>query len=322
MRSPKMPSKRKPPQSRRLSSKPNIRSNNRRSVRPSLRQAFHDANLRAKQRANRRLGKRHGLTSVQAAIAGTAAATRAGATADGIIHLDPGQRMLRWLIALLLLPLCIITTRALFNVSEASGVHDTFWMDLLVSRHFLFFGIGCVLMMGWFFTGLLERLFLYFYVLGHELTHAVFVYACGGKVGGIHVTADGGYVMTSKSNALISLSPYFLPFWSVVILGVSTVLGLFYQIPHHQYALYFLIGFSWTFHLLWTLWMIPRDQPDLKENGIFFSLVVIYLANVVVISILLCLAPGNLSWHHWANEFLDAWGYLRNFVLNLDISGI
>jgi hypothetical protein len=287
--------------------------NSRRSGRPTLRQAFNDANLRAKQRANRRMGRRHGLTSMQAAIAGTAD--------DGIIHLNIGQRMLRWLTALLLLPFCAITTRALLNVG-ATQEQGTFWRDLVESEHFLYFGIGCVLMMGWFFTGLLERLFLYFYVLGHELTHALFVYACGGKVGGIHVTADGGYVMTNKSNALIALSPYFVPFWSVVILGISTVIGLFYQIPHHDHALYFLVGFSWSFHLLWTLWMIPRDQPDLKENGVFFSLVVIYLANVVVISILLCLALESLSWDHWSNEFYDSWDYLVSFIGKLDISGL
>jgi len=287
--------------------------NSRRSGRPTLRQAFNDANLRAKQRANRRMGRRHGLTSMQAAIAGTAD--------DGIIHLNIGQRMLRWLTALLLLPFCAITTRALLNVG-ATQEQGTFWRELVESEHFLYFGIGCVLMMGWFFTGLLERLFLYFYVLGHELTHALFVYACGGKVGGIHVTADGGYVMTNKSNALIALSPYFVPFWSVVILGISTVIGLFYQIPRHDHALYFLVGFSWSFHLLWTLWMIPRDQPDLKENGVFFSLVVIYLANVVVISILLCLALESLSWDHWSNEFYDSWDYLVSFIGKLDISGL
>lgn len=237
---------------------------------------------------------------------------------DGIIHLNLGQRIIRWLMALLLLPFCIITTRALFNVSDASGVGARFWMDLIATRHFLYFAIGCILMMGWFFTGLMERLFLYFYVLGHELTHAVFVYACGGRVGGIHVTADGGYVMTNKSNVLISLSPYFVPFWSVIILGLSTLLGVFFPIPYHNEILYFLIGFSWSFHLLWTLWMIPRDQPDLKENGVFFSLVVIYLANVVVLSILLCLAPGNLTWHHWVNEFMDAGTYLKNFLGKLN----
>ena len=288
--------------------------NSRRDGRPTLRQAFHDANLRAKQRANRRMGRRHGLSSMQAAIAGTAD--------DGMIHLNIGQRMLRWLTALMLLPLCVIATRALLNVGAASGAEETFWRDLLISENFLYFGIGCVLMMGWFFTGVLERLFLYFYVLGHELTHAVFVYACGGKVGGIHVTADGGYVMTNKSNALIALSPYFVPFWSAVILGISTVIGLFYEIPHHDHALYFLVGFSWSFHLLWTLWMIPRDQPDLKENGVFFSLVVIYLANVVVISILLCLALDDLSWDHWYNELVNSWEYLKSFMSKIDISSI
>lgn len=257
------------------------------------------------------MGRRDGLTSIRVAIAETAD--------DGIVHLNAGQRLLRLLYALLLLPLCVVATRALFNVSEAAGVEGRFWMDLLATRHFLFFGIGFVLMMGWFFTGLLERLFLYFYVLGHELTHAVFVYACGGKVGGIHVTADGGYVMTNKSNVLIALSPYFVPFWSVVILGISTLLDLFFHIPYHNESLYFLIGFSWSFHLLWTLWMIPRDQPDLKENGVFFSIVVIYLANVAVISILLCLAPGSLTWHHWVNEFLDSWGYLKNFSTKINI---
>lgn len=291
------------------------RRNSRRTDRPTLRQAIHDANLRARQRTNTRIGRRHGLTSIQAAIAGTAN--------EPIVHLNIGQRMMRWLLALLLLPLCIVTTKALFSINQAPGVGASFWRNLLITEHFLFFGIGCVLMMGWFFTGLLERLFLYFYVLGHELTHALFVYVCGGKVGGIHVTADGGYVMTNKSNFLIALSPYFLPFWSVVIVTLSSALSIFYSdIPHHDHALYFLIGFSWTFHLLWTLWMILREQPDLKENGVFFSLVVIYLANVIVISILLCLAPGNLSWHHWANEFMDAWRHLHIFVNKHDILGI
>jgi hypothetical protein len=50
------------------------------------------------------------------------------------------------------------------------------------------------------------------------------------------------------------------------------------------------MGVTWTFHMVWTLWMIPRDQPDLKENGTFLSLVVIYLANLLVLVALLCVA--------------------------------
>jgi hypothetical protein len=36
--------------------------------------------------------------------------------------------------------------------------------------------------------------------------------------------------------------------------------------------------------------MIPRDQPDLKQNGTFLSLVIIYLANVLVLVALFCMA--------------------------------
>ena len=68
--------------------------------------------------------------------------------------------------------------------------------------------------------------------------------------------------------------------------------------------------------------MIPRDQPDLKENGVFFSLVVIYLANVIVISVLLCLALEDLSWDHWANELVNSWEYLKSFMSKVDISSI
>lgn len=282
--------------------------NSRRVERPTLRQAFNDANRRAKQRSNRRMGRRTGLTSVKAAIAET--------MDDGIIYLNFPQRLWRWILALTLLPLCIITTMALFNVTDSvAGVSQTYWIDLIRTPHFLYFAVGMFLMCGWFFTGLLERFFLYLYVLGHELTHAIFVYLCGGRVSSMHITADGGYIMTNKSNVIIALSPYFIPFWSVIALLISTGLTFFFKIPYHSEVLYSLIGGTWTFHLLWTLWMIPRDQPDLQENGVFFSIVVIYLANVIVLSVLLCLAPGNLTWHHWANQFLDAGAYLKQLIL-------
>ena len=282
---------------------------NRKSTRPTLREAISSANSRAKQRTNRRLGRRQGLTSVKAAIA--------SASADELIHLGVSQRIIRWIIAILLIPVCIIATKALFSV----GYNDsTFWKELIATKQFFFFSIGFFIMAGWFFTGVFQRMFLYFYVLGHELTHAIFVYICGGKVAGISVSADGGYIMTNKSNILIALSPYFVPFWSVIILTLSSALEIFTEIPYHNEALYFLIGASWTFHLLWTLWMIPRDQPDLKENGVFFSLMVIYLANVIILSVMLCIAPGNLTWDHWAVEVYNSWASLKEYIHDLTLS--
>ncbi len=62
------------------------------------------------------------------------------------------------------------------------------------------------LYLGWFFTRLLQPVFLYFYVLGHELTHVIFVYLCLGRVSGFRVGLDGGHIVTNKSNILIALS--------------------------------------------------------------------------------------------------------------------
>ena len=47
------------------------------------------------------------------------------------------------------------------------------------------------------------------------------------------------------------------------------------------------------FHMAWTLWMIPRDQPDLTETGTFLSLVLIYFGNLIVLIGLLCFAAPN-----------------------------
>src|SRR5690606_403472 len=129
-----------------------------------------------------------------------------------------------------------------------------------------------------------QPFFLYLYVLGHELTHALFVVLFRGKVTDFHVSTEGGYITTNKTNLMIALSPYFVPFWSVVA-------ALLFVAARHGFGLsgvwdkffYAVVGLTWTFHMVWTLWMIPRDQPDLKENGTFLSLVVIFLANLLIV---------------------------------------
>lgn len=275
----------------------------RRTMRPSLWEAIQDANNRAQQRANQRVWRRQGLTSVRAAIA---------EIDDEEYDLSLSQLTLRTIIGLILLVPSIISTMALFTITDVyadSATSPNVWKQLLSSQPFLFFSVGAFLMMGWFFSRIASQGFLYLYVLGHELTHAFFIFICGGRVSGFKVTTAGGYVMTNKSNILISLSPYFVPFWSVFVLLISLLLRLFWDIPYLDEAVYMLIGTTWTFHLLWTLWMIPRDQPDLKENGTFFSLVVIYLANVLLLATLLCLIPEGLTFsayaYHWINLFMD-----------------
>jgi len=276
----------------------------RRAKRPTFGEALREADRRARQRANQRSWRRSGLTSVQSAIADSHYAQD---------ELSWYARMLRILGGLALLPLGAITTVTLFDpqlYSLATGSETvSFWQQFWRTQAFLYFAIGFVLNAGWFFTRLLQPAFLYLYVLGHELTHAVFVYLCLGRVSGFRVGLDGGHIVTNKSNLLIALSPYFVPFWSAIILALMAFLGLIAPLPHHEKFLFFFMGATWSFHLLWTLWIIRRDQPDLQENGTFFSLAIIYLANVLLLSSLVCLASPELTWRHfvynWANNFMD-----------------
>jgi hypothetical protein len=61
--------------------------------------------------------------------------------------------------------------------------------------------------------------------------------------------------------------------------------------------------------------MIPRDQPDLKENDTFFSLVIIYLANVLLLCGMLCLSAKSMTLHNFlASWWINAENFYHNSV--------
>lgn len=237
------------------------------------------ANHRAHEQANRR-GDKRALKSVQAAIAATE-------LDDEMEQTEWPRRLLRWSLGAALLPFCWVTAWTFLCQFFQVTVKEGFWH----STEFWYFATGSLVMLGWFWSGLLQSFFLYLYVLGHELTHAFFVVIFRGKVTDFHVSADGGYITTNKTNLVIALSPYFVPFWSTIFALIYLVARLFFHLTGEwDRAFYGITGVSWTFHMVWTLWMIPRDQPDLKENGTFLSLVIILLGNLLVLVALLCLA--------------------------------
>lgn len=264
---------------------------------PSVWQAICGANERARQRVNRRAMRRKGQRSMRAAIADVS---------DDVLELPPIQRLARWAVALLLLPVCLVSTLALLTIGNDSySSSGEFWINVFKTKQFLWFSVGMIWMTTWFFVRFTESLLLYLYVLGHELTHAIFVIGFLGKVSGIRVNKDGGYIITNKTNILIALSPYFVPFWAVVFLILSLIASAIWTIPYREEMIYGLLGAGWLFHLLWTIWMIPQDQPDLQENGTFFSLVFIYLANVLVLSCMLCLTIGAGAFLSYGERWLS-----------------
>lgn len=284
-------------------------------------QSLSSLNRRAHDQANRRSGRRE-LKSIQAAIAATE-------EPDPAFSVAWMKRLTRWLFALILLPLCWVTTWTFLARFFRATVQQGFWQ----SAEFWYFATGMLLMIGWFASGLLKTFFLYLYVLGHELTHAAFVVLFRGKVTDFHVSAEGGYITTNKTNLLIALSPYFVPFWSVVFALLYGIVRLSSRLEAGwDLAFYALMGLTWTFHMVWTLWMIPRDQPDLKENGTFLSLVVIYFANLLVLIGLFCIAEETplLNAREFAREWLRhaatsgdlVWRFLVNTIAEIRAYGL
>ena len=122
------------------------------------------------------------------------------------------------------------------------------------------------------------------YVFGHELTHALAAILTGGKVHDFQVSKDGGHVKVSDSNFFVALAPYFIPIYTLVILLAYFIAG--HWLPVDQYHAIFLgaIGFSLAFHGSLTVHAIAQGQPDLKTTGFFFSIILILLINVWMLS--------------------------------------
>ena len=184
--------------------------------------------------------------------------------------------------------------------SQAPG-RPHFW----ATAEFWFFSLGLVC---WLIAcfGLPKPLIVYVY--GHELTHAITVKLMGGRVSDFSVSRDGGYIVSSKINTWIALAPYFVPIYSVGVILLYGLVSLLYDLqPHAELAtgiLYGLLGFTWAFHATFTLSMIPRGQTDLAYGGTFFSLTIIYLMNLLVLSLLLILATPYVSFRSFGRELL------------------
>ena len=207
-------------------------------------------------------------------------------------------RWVKMVAGIFLLPVAGILAQTFFTCLSHETIHHAFWM----THEFCFFAIGALLWTSTFFF--LPRP-LWIYVFGHELTHAIWVWAMGGRVSKFKVTSDGGHIITDTHNFWIALAPYFFPIYSVLVIALYGGASLFWEMFRYRDALFALIGATWAFHVCFTLWMIPKGQSDLKYHGTFFSLVIIGIMNIALMSVLLILASPHVTWRLFAHKFFE-----------------
>ena len=188
-------------------------------------------------------------------------------------------KLLRLLAGLALLPFCWGVMRAFFDVivdvAGASGGYGVETAALLA-------GVAAFLLCWLTLSHPVKT-----YVLGHELTHALWGLVFGARPSRVRVGRSGGSVRLTKTNIVIALAPYFFPFYTFLVLLAARV-TLFFVRPLPCPPIWmFAVGFTWAFHVLFTFSALAETQPDITPYGRVFSWVIIFLVNLLLVLVVL-----------------------------------
>lgn len=208
-------------------------------------------------------------------------------------------KWVKMLLAILLLPICLGTAQALWKLLFSSGGMDRFWLPFLA-------GAAC-----WVTIFMLLPKPMLIYVFGHELTHAVWTWMFGGQVKRFKAGSDGGHVVTTKTNFLIALAPYFFPVYAVLLVGIFFIGDLVWN-WRRAYLVWFhlLLGAAYAFHVTLTWEILKTRQSDITSQGRLFSAVVIFLGNAAVVIIAIPLLTG----YHFSDA-LGLWVHCNKIIL-------
>ena len=205
----------------------------------------------------------------------------------------------RLLVGIALLPSCWGVTRTFLRAVSASAEAES-WLSV---ESLSLLGGVVAFAMAWMALSHPVRM----YVLGHELTHALWGLLFGARPSDLRVAATGGSVRLTKTNMLITLAPYFFPFYTFVVIVCALITYAFMRPLPFLPLWLFLVGFTWAFHALFTLETLGSRQPDVKLYGRIFSWTFIYLVNVALVIVWL-VSTTDVT-------FADVSGWLVRYVV-------
>jgi hypothetical protein len=132
----------------------------------------------------------------------------------------------------------------------------------------------------------------WFATLEHELTHILFAVVTFHKITDLKASFTGNghmhYSGVGGGNWLITISPYFFPTFSAMVLSLS-------YLSKHQFDAFFLglLGFSIVYHIHSTYRETHYGQSDLKKVGIGYAWLFLPSANLLAFVMLLALIPND-----------------------------
>ncbi|MDP1853009.1 MAG: hypothetical protein Q8L26_02220 [Candidatus Omnitrophota bacterium] len=99
---------------------------------------------------------------------------------------------------------------------------------------------------------------------------------------------------------LVKFAPYVLPIYTILILVFAVTFSFFKDISPYRDTLLFLTGFSIILHFVYTADAMRAKQSDFLKASYFFSIVLVFLFNVIILAATL-------------NRFLPEFSFMQFF---------
>jgi hypothetical protein len=156
-------------------------------------------------------------------------------------------------------------------------------------------GAGIFLILWTFYLSRREN---FWSVVEHEFTHALFALIFLKRVRTLSANRNrGGLVQVEGGNWVIALAPYFFPLLSLFIILIKPII-----FSSHQWILNLLLGFSLMFHYVYLFGEFHPSQPDLRESGLVFAIIIILFFNIFFIGLSISSLSGQ-----WA----ELWDFIN-----------
>jgi hypothetical protein len=214
--------------------------------------------------------------------------------------------ILKWPVAFLSVIIFVPACYRLWRVMEYMYDYPSPYLMLLYGL-----GVYVILWLVWFKHSVMGQ---WFSTLEHELTHAIFAILSLNRVTGLNATGHSGGVMHYQGygNWIITLSPYFVPTLSLLVLLVLSLAK-----PMYFPYLMFLMGMSIAYHLLSTWKETHYHQSDLQESGWIFVWLFLPTANILMLLIVLTALPNDAlsatrSLDYIWQDIAEVWGQYKN----------
>jgi hypothetical protein len=145
---------------------------------------------------------------------------------------------------------------------------------------------------------LLGRFLRFFHVFEHEVTHLVTGLIFFIKPRQLVASESGGRMEMYGNNFIVSLAPYFVPLFSLVLMALMPLLDSTVSV----YACG-VLGLATGYHVITNLQEFSLQQPDIRSHGLVFSTLMCLWGNVIALGVV----AGFLQ-----QAWPGSWGYLKS----------